>query len=237
MIRRIRAGQTAAGPQAASAASPAPARDRRPPAASTRSSTGSSRSPSRAAARRRSAGRRGRPGGDHSLGPRPRPRRRDRARSRHGATATRGRPRRPFMIAQAACRRRRSPAALPRSPVRVPGSQQLPATGLADVVAALADPCVEGRRPRRPAHRPPAVAVMLANRSASLRAVTGPRCGRPRRRRNRDGRQPARRRSLRSSPVAAWSESARTSTARPPGRRRRNSPPLPAGCGCKSHSH
>lgn len=99
----------------------------------------------------------------------------DRARER-GITIVRGSqpspstPTRPFVIAQAACRGDASAraAAIARA---IPGAQHLPASGLADVVAALA-----GHASRDAARGilltgKPAVAVVLANRAASLRAV------------------------------------------------------------------
>lgn len=80
-------------------------------------------------------------------------------------------PARPFFIAQAACRGDAAgrAAAIARA---VPATQQLPTSGLADVIAALA-----GHASRDAARGilftgTPAVAVVLANRSASLRAVT-----------------------------------------------------------------
>lgn len=79
---------------------------------------------------------------------------------------------RPFVVAHAGCPGDAGgrTAAIARA---VPGSQQLPATGLADVIAALA------LHASRDAARAvlltgrPAAAVVLANRSAGLRAVTG----------------------------------------------------------------
>lgn len=102
----------------------------------------------------------------------------DRARER-GITVVRGSASaaaplviRPFLIAQAACGNHAlaRAAAIARA---VPGAQQLPASGLADVIKALA-----GHASRDGARGilltgTPAVAVVLANRSASLRAVTG----------------------------------------------------------------
>jgi hypothetical protein len=78
---------------------------------------------------------------------------------------------RPFIIAHAECGGDAAGrcAALTRS---IPAAQQLPATGLADVVAAIATHASrDGARAILLAGRP-AVAVVLANRSASLRAVT-----------------------------------------------------------------
>lgn len=100
----------------------------------------------------------------------------DRARER-GITIVRGSPMaaaaptRPFFIAQAACRGdvATRAAAIARA---IPAAQSLPASGLADVIAALA-----GHASRDAARgilltSRPAVAAVLANRSASLRAVT-----------------------------------------------------------------
>lgn len=78
---------------------------------------------------------------------------------------------RPFLIAHADCGAdvRSRCAGIARS---VPGSQQLPATGLADVVAALAAHAArDGSRAVLLCGRT-AVAVALANRSAGVRAVT-----------------------------------------------------------------
>lgn len=80
-------------------------------------------------------------------------------------------PARPFIIAHAECGGDAAArcAALTRS---IPAAQQLPATGLADVVAAIATHASrDGARSILLAGRP-AVAVVLANRSAGLRAVT-----------------------------------------------------------------
>lgn len=78
---------------------------------------------------------------------------------------------RPFLIAQAACGSHASARATAIART-VPGAQQLPASGLADVIKALA-----GHASRDGARGilltgKPATAVVLANRSASLRAVT-----------------------------------------------------------------
>jgi len=101
----------------------------------------------------------------------------DRARERgitivRGGAAAPATMARPFLIAQAACRSDASAraSAIARS---IPGAQQLPSSGLAEVVTALA-----GHASRDAARgvlltSKPAVAVVLANRSASLRAVTG----------------------------------------------------------------
>jgi len=78
---------------------------------------------------------------------------------------------RPFVIAHAACRGDVSPrtAAIARA---LPGSQQLPASGLTDVIAALAGHASKDAARGVLLTGRPAVAVVLANRSASLRAVT-----------------------------------------------------------------
>jgi hypothetical protein len=90
---------------------------------------------------------------------------------RMNATAAPAASPRPFLIAHADCAADMAPrcAAIAR---RVPGSQQLPATGLADVVATLATHAArDGARSLLLCGRP-AVAVALANRSAGVRAVT-----------------------------------------------------------------
>lgn len=78
---------------------------------------------------------------------------------------------RPFMIAQAACRTDASSraAAIARA---VPQAQQLPSSGLADVITALAGHASKDAARGVLLTGRPAVAVILANRSASLRAVT-----------------------------------------------------------------
>jgi hypothetical protein len=101
----------------------------------------------------------------------------DRARER-GITIVRGGPAtpavasRPFVIAQAACRSDASArtSAIARA---IPGAQQLPTSGLADVVAALAGHASRDAALGVLLTSRPAVALVLANRSASLRAVTG----------------------------------------------------------------
>lgn len=79
---------------------------------------------------------------------------------------------RPFVIAHAQCRgdAAAKSAAIARG---VPGAQQIPSAGLAEVIAALA---VHASRDAARAvllTGRPAVATILANRSASLRGVTG----------------------------------------------------------------
>jgi hypothetical protein len=96
----------------------------------------------------------------------------------HGIELVRGTPAaaaasapRPFLVAQADCAADVKPrcAAIARS---VSGGQQLPATGLADVVATLATHAArDGARGLLLAGRP-ALAAALANRSAGVRAVT-----------------------------------------------------------------
>jgi len=78
---------------------------------------------------------------------------------------------RPFVVAHAGCAGDAAGrcATIARS---VPGAQQLPATGLADVMAALATHASrDGARGLLLSSRP-AAAVVLANRSPGLRAVT-----------------------------------------------------------------
>lgn len=80
---------------------------------------------------------------------------------------------RQFVVAHAECAADVIPrcAAIARN---VPGAHQLPATGLADVVAALAvHASRDGGRAVLLCGRP-ALAVTLANRSAGVRAVTAP---------------------------------------------------------------
>lgn len=149
-----------------------------------------------------------------------------------GATAV---PARPFVIAQAACRVDASArtAAIARV---VPGAQQLPASGLADVVAAIAAHASKDAARGVLLTSRPAVAMVLANRSASLRAVSA-----------RDA----------ASLAAAAAETAANLLIVDPGQftgsslerlcvdfHRAASGPLPAelaaaasGCGCKTHTH
>jgi hypothetical protein len=144
-------------------------------------------------------------------------------------------PARPFVVAQAACRGDASArtAAIVRA---VPGSQQLPASGLADVIAALAGHASKDAARGVLLTGRPAVAVVLANRSASLRAVTA-----------RDA----------ATLVAAAADTAANLLIVDPAQftggslerlcadfHRAASGPLPAelaaapaGCGCKSHPH
>jgi hypothetical protein len=75
------------------------------------------------------------------------------------------------LIAQAACRGDASSraAAIARA---IPQAQQLPASGLADVIASIAVQASKDAARGVLLTSRPAVAVILANRSASLRAVT-----------------------------------------------------------------
>jgi len=81
-------------------------------------------------------------------------------------------PPRPFLIAHAQCGT--DPAVKAAAIARaVPGSQQLPSSGLADVVTAIATHASRDAARGILLTSRPAVAAILANRSASLRAVTG----------------------------------------------------------------
>lgn len=81
-------------------------------------------------------------------------------------------PPRPFLIAHSQCQADPSTkaAAIARA---VPAVQQLPPSGLADVIAALAVHASRDAARGILLTSRPAVAAILANRSASLRAVTG----------------------------------------------------------------
>lgn len=164
----------------------------------------------------------------------------DRARERglrivRGGAAGVAVPPRPFVIAQAACRGDASArtASIARA---VPGAQQLPASGLADVLAALAGHASRDGARGVLLSAKPALAVVLANRSASLRAVTG-----------RDA----------AAVAAAALDAAANLIVVDPGAfpggaldricvdfHRSSSPTVPAelhaappGCGCKTHPH
>ena len=151
-----------------------------------------------------------------------------RAGSGAGAAASR-----PFLVAHAECRGDATgrAAAIARA---VPGAAQLPASGLADVVAALS------LQASRDAARGvlltgrPAVAVVLANRSASLRAVTA--------------RDPATLAAAAAEcnanllvidpaifPAAAIGRLAKDLAVRPVGETPAVLTARPAGCGCKGH--
>jgi len=90
-----------------------------------------------------------------------------------GAHAGTAAPGRSFLVAHAACLI--PPVARTAAIARaVPGAQQLPASGLADVVASLAVQIVrDGGRGILLTSRP-ATALVLANRQTGLRAVGGP---------------------------------------------------------------
>jgi len=79
---------------------------------------------------------------------------------------------RPFVIATADCRVDAAPRAATIARL-VPQAQRLPTTGLADVLAALALHASRDAARGVLLTSRPAAAVVLANRSASLRAVTG----------------------------------------------------------------
>lgn len=80
---------------------------------------------------------------------------------------------RPFLMAHASCTP--APVATMATIARsVPGSQQLPASGLVDVVASLAEHVVRGGGRGILLTNRPAVAIVLANRRTGLRAVGGP---------------------------------------------------------------
>lgn len=142
---------------------------------------------------------------------------------------------RPFMIAQAACRSDASgrAAAIVRA---IPHAQHLPSSGLADVITALAGHASKDAARGVLLTGRPTVAVILANRSASLRAVTA-----------RDA----------TSLAAAATDAAANLLVVDPATlpaavlerlcsdfHRSPSPSVPAelaaappGCGCKSHAH
>lgn len=91
-----------------------------------------------------------------------------------GAATTPGQPAssRPFLIATAACAV--DPAVKAAAIARaVPGASRLPASGLADAVAALALQASRDAARGVLLTSRPALAVILANRSTSLRAVSG----------------------------------------------------------------
>ena len=234
VIRRIRAGQTAAGPQApaASPAQPATAAPGGPHAILDRVVTLAHLERLPAAVRKVVVDARA------VITPSARDHARDagivlvRGTAKKDATVSASRP---FVIAQAACRGDVSArtSAIARA---VPGSQQLPATGLADAVASLATQASKDAARGVLLTGTPAVAVVLANRSASLRAVTG-----------RDA----------AALAAAATETAANLLVVDPAQftggslericadfhRAASGPPpaelaaAPPGCGCKSHSH
>lgn len=163
---------------------------------------------------------------------------RDHARDRgiaidRAAPVAAGPARGPFLVAHADCGSDMAvrAAAIARA---VPGAAQLPATGLADVVSALAlHASHDAARGILLAGRP-ALAATLANRSASLRAVTG--------------RDPAALAAAAaecnanllvvdpaSFPAAALPRLAADLAARPAGETPAPLAARPAGCGCKGH--
>ena len=139
----------------------------------------------------------------------------------------------PFVVAHAECGG--DPAARAAAIVRaVPGAAQLPATGLADVVTALAlHASRDGARGILLTGKP-VVACVLANRSASLRAVTA--------------RDPAALAAAAAEcsanllvvdpatfPAAALSRMATELATRPATEIPAPLAARPAGCGCKGH--
>lgn len=104
---------------------------------------------------------------------------RDRARERGiaiersaAAPAVSASPPRPFVVAHADAGAD-APSRAAEIARAVPASQQLPATGMADVVAAIAVHASRDAARGVLLTNRPSAAVILANRSASLRAVTG----------------------------------------------------------------
>ncbi|MFN9368077.1 MAG: hypothetical protein ACK6CT_04820 [Planctomycetia bacterium] len=91
---------------------------------------------------------------------------------RGAAPASQPVPIRPFVVASAACAA--DPAVKAAGIARaVQGAVRLPASGLADVIAAIAVQASRDAARGVLLTSSPAVAVILANRSASLRAVSG----------------------------------------------------------------
>jgi hypothetical protein len=139
----------------------------------------------------------------------------------------------PFLVAHAECSGDASArtAAIARA---VPGAAQLPASGLADVVATLALHASRDAARGILLTTKPALATVLANRSASLRAVTA--------------RDPATLAAAAaectanllvvdpgSFPAAALLRLAIALAARPAGETPAPLAARPAGCGCKGH--
>lgn len=141
---------------------------------------------------------------------------------------------RSFLVATAACAA--DPAAKAAAIARaVPGAQRLPASGLADVVAALATHASRDAARAVLLTSRPAVAVILANRATSLRAVTG-----------RDAATIAAAAAdcqanlLVVDPAAFAGGLERPCTdfaTRPMGSLPAELAAAPAGCGCKTHAH
>lgn len=143
-------------------------------------------------------------------------------------------PPRPFLIAHAQCKA--DPAAKAAAIARaVPAAQQLPPSGLADVITTLATHASRDAARGILLTSRPAVATILANRSASLRAVTG-----------RDATQLAAAAAdcqanlLIVDPAAFPGGLERLCgdfAARPAGPLPSELASAPAGCGCNSHAH
>jgi hypothetical protein len=143
-------------------------------------------------------------------------------------------PPRPFLIAHAQCKA--DPAAKAAAIARaVPAAQQLPPSGLADVIAALAMHASRDAARGILLTSRPAVAAVLANRSASLRAVTG-----------RDAAQltaaaaDCQANLLIVDPAAFPGGLERLCAefaTRPAGPLPSELASAPAGCGCKTHTH
>jgi len=139
----------------------------------------------------------------------------------------------PFLIAHADCRGD-APARAAAIARAVPGSAQLPASGLTDLVAALALHASRDAARGILLTSKPALATTLANRSASLRAVTA--------------RDPAGLAVAAAEcnanllvfdpdtfPAAALLRLATGLAARPAGETPAPLTARPAGCGCKGH--
>lgn len=140
----------------------------------------------------------------------------------------------PFVIAQADVR---GPAAAHAAGIArsVPRAQRLPATGLTDVIAALALHASRDAARGILLTSRPATALILANRSASLRAVTG-----------RDARSLAAAAAESAANLLVVDPTVVTGglerlcadfAARVGGPVPAELGQVPAGCGCKGHSH
>jgi hypothetical protein len=155
---------------------------------------------------------------------------------RGGATAATASaaPPRPFLIAHAQCKA--DPAAKAAAIARaVSAAQQLPPSGLADVITSLATHASRDAARGILLTSRPAVATILANRSASLRAVTG-----------RDAAQllaaaaDCQANLLIVDPAAFSGGLERVCidfALRPAGPLPTELASAPAGCGCKTHAH
>jgi hypothetical protein len=143
-------------------------------------------------------------------------------------------PPRPFLIAHAQCKA--DPAAKAAAIARaVPAAQHLPPSGLADVITTLATHASRDAARGILLTSRPSVATILANRSASLRAVTG-----------RDATQlvavaaDCQANLLIVDPAAFAGGLERLCAdfaTRPAGPLPSELTSTPAGCGCKTHSH